>query len=110
VNSAIAGASVVCNIALNILLIPRFGIDGAAWASTASYSLLFVATAGVYWRITHVPLRALAVPSRGDGARYLRLLKRLAHRQADGPAALPEPAWPRDEESVPVDTTSRRSS
>ena len=44
-------------------------INGAAWASTASYSLLFLATAAVYRRITHVPLRALIVPKREDGPR-----------------------------------------
>jgi O-antigen/teichoic acid export membrane protein len=110
VNSAIAGASVAANIALNIVLIPRYGINGAAWASTASYSLLFLATAGVYRRVTRVPLRSLAVPSRGDGARYLRLLRRVARRQADVPPALPEPGWPRHEGPVPVDATPRRPS
>ena len=80
VNSAIAAASVVCNIALNVVLIPRYGINGAAWASTASYSLLFLATAGVYRRITRVPLRALLVPTRDDGPRYVRLIKRVAAR------------------------------
>ena len=81
-NSAIAGVSVACNVALNVLLIPRYGINGAAWASTVSYSLFFVATAAVYWRIARVPLRALIVPSHGDGARYARLAKRLVGRPA----------------------------
>jgi len=78
VNSVVAAVSVVCNIALNVLLIPRYGIDGAAWSSTASYSLLFIATAAVYWRIAQVPLRVLVLPSREDGARYMRLVKRIA--------------------------------
>ena len=86
VNSAIAAASVVSNIALNIVLIPRYGINGAAWASTASYSLLFLATAAVYRRITHVPLRALIVPKREDGPRYVRLIKRVAARPVRAPA------------------------
>jgi O-antigen/teichoic acid export membrane protein len=97
VNSVIAAASVVCNIALNVLLIPRYGIDGAAWASTASYSLLFAATAGAYWRITRVPLRALVVPTREDGARYVRLLKGAAGRAGGRPSAA-GPAWARSEE------------
>lgn len=78
VNSAVAAVSVVCNVVLNVLLIPRYGIEGAAWASTASYSVVFVATVAVYGRITRVPLRALVVPSHEDGARYMRLVKRLA--------------------------------
>jgi O-antigen/teichoic acid export membrane protein len=78
VNSLVAAASVVCNLALNVVLIPRHGINGAAWASTASYSLLFLASIAVYRSVTGVPLRALVVPTREDGARYARLVKRLA--------------------------------
>jgi O-antigen/teichoic acid export membrane protein len=78
VSSVVAAASVVCNVALNLVLIPRNGINGAAWASTASYSLLFLATIAVYRSVTGVPLRALVVPTREDGARYARLVKRLA--------------------------------
>ena len=85
VNSTIAAASVVCNIALNVVLIPRYGINGAAWASTGSYSLVFLATAAVYRRVTHVPLRTLVVPSREDGRRYARLLRRAAGRPAEEP-------------------------
>lgn len=77
VNSVVAAGSVVCNVVLNVVLIPRDGIDGAAWASTGSYSLLFIATIAVYRRVTGVPLRALIVPTREDGARYARLVKRL---------------------------------
>jgi O-antigen/teichoic acid export membrane protein len=82
VNSVVAGASVVSNIALNVALIPRYGIDGAAWASTGSYSLIFLATAAIYRRVTGVPLSTLVVPAREDGARYLRLLKGIT-RHAD---------------------------
>jgi O-antigen/teichoic acid export membrane protein len=92
VNSVVAAINVVCNIGLNVVLIPRYGIDGAAWASTASYSLLFGATAAVYRRIAQVPLRVLVVPSREDGARYVRLVKRAAGRATDRPPAAPGPA------------------
>jgi O-antigen/teichoic acid export membrane protein len=77
-NSVVAAVSVACNIALNVFLIPRYGIDGAAWASTASYSVLFAGTIAFYGKITRVPLRTLLVPSPEDGARYMRLVKRLA--------------------------------
>lgn len=79
-NSAVAAVSVVCNVVLNVFLIPRYGIEGAAWASTISYSVLFAATVVIYRRITEMPLRALVVLSRADGARYLRLLRRLGGR------------------------------
>jgi O-antigen/teichoic acid export membrane protein len=76
VNSVIAGASVICNIALNVVLIPRYGINGAAWASTASYSVLFATTLVVYRRVTGVRLRAIFVPAREDGRAYMGLIRR----------------------------------
>ena len=103
VNSTIAAVSVVCNIALNLLLIPRYGIDGAAWASTGAYSFVFLATAAVYRRVTQVPLRALVVPSREDGTRYVRLVKRAAGRQADEPEAAAGEAQISLEDSLPLD-------
>jgi O-antigen/teichoic acid export membrane protein len=77
VNSVVAAVSVVCNIALNVVLIPRYGIDGAAWASTGSYSLLFAAIAAVYRGVANVPLRALVIPSREDVTQYVRLFRRI---------------------------------
>jgi Na+-driven multidrug efflux pump len=105
VNSVIAAANVVCNIALNVVLIPRYGIDGAAWASTVSYSLLFLATAAVYRRVTHVPLRALIVPAREDWARYLRLCKRVVGQPVDEPRAATNEAAVSEEESAATDAT-----
>ena len=76
VNSVIAGASVICNIALNLVLIPRYGIDGAAWASTASYPVLFATTLVIYRRVAGVPLLAVLMPARADGPAYLGLARR----------------------------------
>lgn len=80
VNSMVAAVSVVLNIVLNLVLIPRHGINGAALASTCSYAFVFAATAVVYRRMTNVPLRALVLPSREDGGRYVRLARRLGGR------------------------------
>lgn len=108
VNSVVASASVVCNIALNVVLIPRYGINGAAWASTASYASVFVATAVVYRRMANVPLRALVVPTREDGRRYVRLVKRLAGRShEEEPGPVQSEAWVSGEESVPADASRR---
>lgn len=107
VNSVVAGASVICNIALNVVLIPRYGIDGAAWASTGSYSLLFLATVGAYRRISDVPLRALVVPAHGDGARYIRLLKRDAGQLAGERPKVPD--RPAEEKSIAADVACQRS-
>jgi Na+-driven multidrug efflux pump len=76
-NSWIAGMSVVVNLGINLALVPRFGINGAAWASTISYSLLFAATVAVYCRISRTSVRSVIVPSREDAAAYYRLVRRL---------------------------------
>jgi O-antigen/teichoic acid export membrane protein len=81
--SVLAAISVAANIGFNLVLIPRYGIDGAAWASTASYSILFAATVAVYRRVAGVTLRAILLPSREDAAAYLRLARRTlpSHRR-----------------------------
>ena len=79
-NSYIATVSVALNLGLNLMLVPRYGIKGAAWSSTASYSLLCVMTAAVYCKIAKVSARAVFVPAREDGAAYLRLARRLLAR------------------------------
>jgi O-antigen/teichoic acid export membrane protein len=80
-NSVLAAISVAVNIALNIFLIPRYGIDGAAWASTASYSVLFAITVAVYCQVARVTLSDLLVPSRADGAAYVRFVRRMLDRR-----------------------------
>ena len=42
------------NVVLNILWIPRFGIDGAAWATVAGYGLM--AALGFYFGNKHYPI------------------------------------------------------
>lgn len=39
----ISGTAAVGNIILNLLLIPKYGIRGAAWSTVASYAILFLA-------------------------------------------------------------------
>ncbi|HYE42756.1 MAG TPA: polysaccharide biosynthesis C-terminal domain-containing protein, partial [Caulobacteraceae bacterium] len=48
-------APVIANIALNIVLIPRFGLIGAAWATASTYGLAALA----YWLLGR---RAIALP------------------------------------------------
>ncbi|WP_460177203.1 flippase [Thermodesulfovibrio hydrogeniphilus] len=45
-------AAVVTNIALNLLWIPRYGIVGAAWASTVSYTVSFLCVLFFYCRLS----------------------------------------------------------
>jgi O-antigen/teichoic acid export membrane protein len=88
--SAILGSAVIVNLVLNLLWIPRWGIVGAALASTASYALsatLFVAWAA---SLAGVPLAQGILPGRSDWvvlqrealrASQLLQLARLARKQ-----------------------------
>lgn len=93
VNSYVAGISVAVNLGLNLVLIPRYGINGAAWASTVSYSLVYFVTVAIYCRIARTSVRSVLVPSREDATAYLRLLRRLLKRPlAQDSAGLDVPA------------------
>ena len=60
--STIAGAG--CNVGLNFVLIPRFGILGAAWANAAAYAV----QAAVAYRFSQ-RFYPIAYEARTDGAR-----------------------------------------
>ena len=73
-NSYVAAVSLSVNIVLNVVLIPRYGISGAAWASVASYSVAAALSCGVYTRLSGNSLASVVVPRRED----LVLLRRVA--------------------------------
>ena len=47
-------SAALANIILNILWIPRFGIEGAAWATVVGYGLM--AVMGIYFGNKHYPI------------------------------------------------------
>jgi O-antigen/teichoic acid export membrane protein len=51
----VTGAAAILNVALNLLLIPRYGMEGAAAATVAAYALMFVAMAWWGRRVYPVP-------------------------------------------------------
>lgn len=53
--SVISGVCVALNVVLNLVLTPRFGIEGTAAAATTVYVLAAVALAWLHWRITGIP-------------------------------------------------------
>ena len=62
-------------IALDIVLIPAHGINGAAIASTLAYSLMSVLGVMVYVRQTGIPPRDLLILKREDWQVYGRLIR-----------------------------------
>lgn len=65
-------ASVVTNVLLNILWIPLYGITGAAWASTVSYTVSFLGNLYFYCRLSGNHWSMVVLPQRGDWMLYCR--------------------------------------
>ena len=66
------GAAAAVNIGLNLILIPPYGMMGAAMATIAAYSVMF---AGMVWwsqRIYPVPYQWRRVLTRGGDRRRAR--------------------------------------
>ena len=66
VSLAILGPCAVANVLLNLWWVPRLGIQGAALATTVTYSVAALLFAVLYARLYGISLRTLAVPQPGD--------------------------------------------
>jgi O-antigen/teichoic acid export membrane protein len=67
------GTAALVSLAANFVLIPRFGILGAAWANTLSYATLAAVTVGFSWHVYPIPYewtRLLRIAMAG-GSSYL---------------------------------------
>jgi O-antigen/teichoic acid export membrane protein len=71
-NTYVGMPTLVTNLILNVFWIPRYGITGAAWASTVSYSLTLVARLFLYCRISGNSWTKVVFPQRGDWTLYRR--------------------------------------
>jgi O-antigen/teichoic acid export membrane protein len=69
VNIAAGLPALILNVILNFVLIPQFGILGAAMSTAISYSLACVVLLIFYLPWSGVPLRDILIP-RGDDFRY----------------------------------------
>ncbi len=49
-NTVMAAASIALNVVLSVALVPRFQMEGAAWAYTASMALFGLVAPVLYWR------------------------------------------------------------
>ncbi len=78
-NIYIGMAAVMTNIVLNLLWIPRYGIVGAAWASTVSYSVSFLSALFFYCRLSGNRWTKVIFPQRGDWALYWKTGRALGH-------------------------------
>jgi O-antigen/teichoic acid export membrane protein len=74
--SAIAGATVCVTLLLDLLLIPFFGVHGAALASVGAYTFYGVVGVLTLSRLSGLPVRALVVPTAVEMEAYRRAGRR----------------------------------
>lgn len=72
-NALAIGVALLVNIILNIMWIPRYGIEGAAWASVASYCTALVIVLFIYCHLTRNPWFKVVLPQRSDWKQYRRV-------------------------------------
>lgn len=73
--------ALVVNIILNIIFIPKWGITGAAIASTISYSLSFMITLYFYGKISGNSWLITILPQKEDFQLYKNYLRQLVIRK-----------------------------
>ena len=66
-----SGVAVVATVAFDLLLIPRFGINGAAIASSIAYAMAALTILFLFCKTTGVRISELLLP-RGDDILYVR--------------------------------------
>lgn len=79
-NLIVAVASLTVTVTLDLILIPRFGIVGAALASTCSYTLSAILTIWLFIRETGSSVREVVMPNTSDFKLLASLLRPPASR------------------------------
>lgn len=73
--------NVVLNVAVNLVLIPRWGAAGAALSSSLSYCAYAVVIVGYFWHRSGTNPVELLVPRRGDFAELYSAVRRALRRE-----------------------------
>jgi O-antigen/teichoic acid export membrane protein len=76
INTYATGASLVANIILNIIFIPRIGIEGAALASTVSYIITAIIVLSVFLKISKNSIIDTLIAKPDDIYYYFKLLSK----------------------------------
>ncbi len=79
-NGVVSGIALAINVGLNIFLIPRYGINGAAVASTISYTAATIVLVWLFARYTRVPVLDLIIPHKGDLSSVLQIFRRTQNK------------------------------
>ena len=73
INSYLSFIALIVNVVLNVLWIPKLGIEGAAWATTVSYSLTLVGRIFIYSNISGNSIKKILIPQSSDFSLYKNL-------------------------------------
>jgi Na+-driven multidrug efflux pump len=79
-NTYIIGISVLINVVLNILFIPKWGISGAAMATAISYFFMFFVTVIVYSKISGNKIKNIIFLQKKDLWVYKNLFNEIKKR------------------------------
>jgi O-antigen/teichoic acid export membrane protein len=80
INIAAGLFALIANVVLNVLLIPSYGIVGAALATAISYTGACVLLVAFFIAESKLPLRALAIPDAEDLAYFASVARRSLER------------------------------
>ncbi len=72
-NLIVATFSLIVVVPATLLLVPRFGIAGAAVANGTSYAVSAIATVAIFCSIEKQPLKHVLLPCSGDRERLLQI-------------------------------------
>lgn len=67
--------ALIINIVLNVILIPKFGADGAAVSSTISYSFAGIIFLFLYSKTTGIPVKQIVRYNRSDFTPIIKIIK-----------------------------------
>lgn len=86
----IAATSLAVSLPLCALLIPPLGMNGAAIATSVSYTVAIVLALFVFAAETGIPIRDVIVPSREDWNDYVMVVRRAVSMARGGAAPSPQ--------------------
>lgn len=79
-NMYVAIINVVGNVTLNLILVPKIGVSGAAYATTISYFFSFIIKIVIFHRITGLSYRQFLLIDRSDFLRIKNLMSLIFRR------------------------------
>ena len=76
VNVYLLLGTVISNVILNIIMIPKLNIVGAALASLISYVICAIAFIIYFNKITNIPVRNMVFPTKDDIKQIIKISKK----------------------------------